>query len=134
MLKVQNRYVYTIFASWNKHWTSKWCVQSIWLIIVILKDIETFGRNTANLRQLWRLYYPSWSICCEGIYIHIHAHMCTCSLSTSARCAACIAHTAMPTIVLNFREENVYDQKSNHEIHENIIVPWKFATIIRYLL
>ena len=32
------------------------------------------------------------------------------------------------TIVLNFREENFCDQKSNHEIHENI-VPQKFGAI-----
>ena len=35
----------------------------------------------------------------------------------------------MPTMsILNFREENFRDQKSNHEIHENI-VPRKFGAI-----
>ena len=34
----------------------------------------------------------------------------------------------MPTIVLNFCEENFRDQKPNHEIHENI-VPRKFGAI-----
>ena len=46
---------------------------------------------------------------------------------TSARCAA--QHVATPT--MNFREENFRDQKSNHEIHEDI-VPRKFGAI-RYV-
>ena len=48
----------------------------------------------------------------------------------SARCA--VQHVATPTMnILNFREEKLRDQKSNHEIHENI-VPRKFGPI-RYL-
>ena len=38
-------------------------------------------------------------------------------------------HIATPTMsILNFREENFHDQKSNHEIHENIM-PRKFGAI-----
>ena len=49
----------------------------------------------------------------------------------SARCTA--QHVATPTMsILNFREENFHDQKSNHEIHENI-VPRKFGAI-RYTM
>ena len=40
----------------------------------------------------------------------------------------CTQNVAMPTILLNFHEENFRDQKSNHEIHENI-VPRKFGAI-----
>ena len=39
-----------------------------------------------------------------------------------------IQNVATPTIILKFREENFRDQKSNHEIHENI-VPRKFGAI-----
>ena len=46
--------------------------------------------------------------------------------------AALAQHVAtLTTSILNFREENFRDQKSNHEIHENI-VPQKFGTI-RYV-
>ena len=51
-------------------------------------------------------------------------------LCASARCAA--QHVATPTMsILSFREENFHDQKSNHEIHKNI-VPRKFG-VIRYI-
>ena len=51
------------------------------------------------------------------------------SYSASARCVPCAAqHLATPTIILNFREENIRDPKSNYETHENI-VPWKFGAI-----
>ena len=43
----------------------------------------------------------------------------------------CAQNVATPTIILNFREENFRDRKSNHEIHEHI-VPRKFGAI-RYL-
>ena len=40
----------------------------------------------------------------------------------------CTQNVTTPTIILNFREENFRDQKSNHEIHENI-VQRKFGAI-----
>ena len=40
----------------------------------------------------------------------------------------CAQHVAMHTIIRNFCEENFRDQRSNHEIHENI-VPRKFGAI-----
>ena len=40
-------------------------------------------------------------------------------------------NVAMPTIIPKFCEENFRDQKSNHEIHENI-VPRKFGAIPYY--
>ena len=40
----------------------------------------------------------------------------------------CTQNVTTPTMILNFREENFRDQKSNHEIHENI-VPRKFGAI-----
>ena len=40
----------------------------------------------------------------------------------------CTQNLTTPTIILNFREENFRDQKSNHEIHENI-VQRKFGAI-----
>ena len=36
-----------------------------------------------------------------------------------ARCAA--QHRATPTIILNLREEDFYDQRSNNEAHKNIV-------------
>ena len=39
-------------------------------------------------------------------------------------------NVATPTIILNFREENFHDQKSNHEIHKNIVAR-KFALCTR---
>ena len=49
----------------------------------------------------------------------------------SARCAT--QHVATPTMsILNFHAGNFRNQKSNHEIHENI-VPRKFGAI-RYLV
>ena len=52
------------------------------------------------------------------------------ALSASTRCAA--RHIATPTMnILNFREEKFRDQKSNHEIHENI-VPQKFGATCVY--
>ena len=51
------------------------------------------------------------------------------SASIRNRCAA--QHVATPTIILNFREENFHDQKSNHEIHENIVPQkiWSYTVI-----
>ena len=64
--------------------------------------------------------------CCERT-LQVHARTCQCSLSASARCAA--QHVATPTMsILNFREENFHDQKSNHEN----ILPRKFGAI-RYM-
>ena len=55
-------------------------------------------------------------------YIHVRVSARYLPSCASARCAA--QHVATPTMsILNFR-----DQKSNHEIHENI-VPRKFGAI-----
>ena len=58
-------------------------------------------------------------------------YRCAAYVHTSARDIQA-QNVAMPTIIQNFREENFRDQKSNHEIHKNI-VPRKFAAI-RYVL
>ena len=40
----------------------------------------------------------------------------------------CTQNITTPTIILNFREKNFCDQKSNHKIHENIVLR-KFGAI-----
>ena len=50
---------------------------------------------------------------------HIHCAYVHASRRASARCYA--RYVATSTILQNFREENFHDQKSNHEIHENIV-------------
>ena len=52
----------------------------------------------------------------------------------------CTQNVTTPTIILNFREENFRDQKSNHEIHENLelygkhqaLFMWIWICIFRY--
>ena len=55
---------------------------------------------------------------------------CTCTprMYTCLLPASTAQHVATPTTILNFREVNFHDQKSNHEIHVNIL-PQKFEAI-----
>ena len=80
---------------------------------------ETRETFTFMIHLLWK-----------NVHVHAHARYPPVHASTSAHCSA--QHVATPTIMLNFHEENFCDQKSNHEIHKNI-VPWKFGAI-RYCI
>ena len=63
-------------------------------------------------------------------YTHVRASARYPPAHPRAHCAA--QHVAAPTMsILNFHEEHFRDQKSNHEIYENI-VPRKFGAI-RYV-
>ena len=62
----------------------------------------------------------TFTTCISHAYIHVRTIV-------LAMCL-CTQNVATPTTILNFCEENFRDQKSNHEIHENI-VPRKFGAI-----
>ena len=56
----------------------------------------------------------------KDLTLQVHARAHYPLARAGVRCAA--QYVATPTMSkLNFREENFRDQKSNHEIHENIV-------------
>ena len=82
-------------------------------------------RETSNLRDPFVVKAFVTKKRCR--HTHVHASARYPPARASAHCAA--QHVATPTMsILNFCEENFHDQKSNHEIHENI-VPRKFGAI-----
>ena len=69
-------------------------------------------QSSVNLsgHSSYRRFSTSVTVVKERTYISTRT-----ALALEARHAL---HLATPTIILNFREENILDPKSNHEIHE----------------
>ena len=82
-------------------------------------------RNETSLAAIQHFVSDSSHIHCTVLDMRTYTYM----LASHQRALRCAQHVAMPTVILNIREENFCDHKSNHEIHESI-VPRNFGAIL----